>query len=81
MLTAILAVAAAASALPGSLEVISHAAGANSTLCDRTVKQSSGYYHLTTGDKHYFYWFFEARNAPAKHDVGPRNTRLRPDAL
>ena len=35
MLAAILAVAAAASSLPGSLSVISHAAGGNSTLCDR----------------------------------------------
>lgn len=35
-------------------------------LCD-TVKQYAGYFDLTTGNKHYFYWFFESRNDPA-HD-------------
>ena len=38
------------------------------SLCDADVQQYSGYYTLTTGkklaQKHYFYWFFEARNQP-----------------
>ena len=38
------------------------------SLCDADVQQYSGYFTLTTGtklaQKHYFYWFFEARNQP-----------------
>ena len=43
---------------------------ANSTLCD-SVQQYAGYYTLTTGKapKHYFYWFFESRSAPATDPV------------
>ena len=48
------------------LEENVHEAASNSTLCD-PVKQYSGYFSLTTGAKHYFYWFFESRNDPA-HD-------------
>jgi len=54
---------AAVAAADGSLAEVSQ-----STLCD-PVKQYSGYYHLTTGDKHYFYWFFESRRAPATDPV------------
>lgn len=41
---------------------------AESAICD-SVQQYSGYYKLTTGDKNYFYWFFESRNAPATDPV------------
>ena len=37
-------------------------------LCD-SVKQYSGYYKLTTGDKHYFYWAFESRSKPSTDPV------------
>ena len=37
--------------------------GGNGTICD-SVKQYSGYYKLTTGDKNYFYWSFESRSKP-----------------
>ncbi len=50
----------------GRLEEKAHAA--EGALCD-PVKQYSGYYKLTTGDKNYFYWFFESRNAPATDPV------------
>ena len=33
-------------------------------LCDN-VTSSAGYFKLTTGDKNYFYWYFESRSAPA----------------
>jgi len=48
------------------LNEVSHEA--DSALCD-PVKQYSGYYNLTTGNKHYFYWFFESRSAPATDPV------------
>tara|TARA_B100000524_G_scaffold214284_2_gene112403 strand:+ start:2686 stop:4023 length:1338 start_codon:yes stop_codon:yes gene_type:complete len=41
-------------------------------LCDPTVRQSSGYFTLSTStllQKHYFYWFFESRHAPATDPV------------
>ena len=37
----------------GRLLERSHGAHAKTTLCD-SVQQYSGYYNLTTGDKHYF---------------------------
>ena len=40
----------------------------DAAICD-DVQQYSGYYKLTTGDKNYFYWFFESRNAPATDPV------------
>jgi cathepsin A (carboxypeptidase C) len=54
--------------LRGSLEEKTHLANGNATLCD-PVKQYSGYFKLTTGDKHYFYWFFEARKNPSTAPV------------
>mmetsp|Transcript_30500 Transcript_30500/g.51574 ORF Transcript_30500/g.51574 Transcript_30500/m.51574 type:complete len:443 (+) Transcript_30500:56-1384(+) len=41
---------------------------ASDAICD-PVKQHSGYFDLTTGDKHYFYWFFESRSNPATDPV------------
>jgi len=52
--------------LKGQLDEVEH--NADSALCD-PVKQYSGYFNLTTGDKHYFYWFFESRNAPKTDPV------------
>ncbi|KAK3280824.1 hypothetical protein CYMTET_11358 [Cymbomonas tetramitiformis] len=40
----------------------------DNAICD-SVKQYSGYFKLTTGDKNYFYWFFESRSAPATDPV------------
>jgi cathepsin A (carboxypeptidase C) len=45
----------------GSIRVTSR----NNGICDANVKQQSGYYDLTTGDAHYFYWMFESRNNPS----------------
>jgi len=59
-------VAAVTASTPGTLEEVSNAGV--TALCD-TVQQYSGYYKLTTGDKHYFYWFFESRNQPATDPV------------
>lgn len=42
---------------------------AQSTICDSSVQQYSGYFKLSTGDKHYFYWFFESRSAPKTDPV------------
>ena len=39
------------------------------TICDPNVKQYSGYFDLTTGDKHYFFWFFESRSSPSTDPV------------
>jgi carboxypeptidase C (cathepsin A) len=51
----------------GVLDEKSHEAA--TALCD-PVKQYSGYFNLTSGiDKHYFYWFFESRHAPATDPV------------
>ena len=47
----------------GELEETGHSA-----ICD-DVQQYSGYFKLSTGDKHYFYWFFESRNAPKDDPV------------
>ena len=38
-------------------------------ICDTTVEQDSGFYNLTTGDKHYFFWFFESRSTPSTDPV------------
>jgi len=54
--------------LKGVLQEKSSPADGASTICD-PVQQYSGYYKLTTGDKHYFYWFFESRNAPETDPV------------
>jgi carboxypeptidase C (cathepsin A) len=35
------------------------------TICDKTVKQNSGYFKLEAQKKEYFYWQFESRNDPA----------------
>jgi carboxypeptidase C (cathepsin A) len=51
-----------------ALEETEHLASDDSTLCD-PVKQYTGYFKLTTGDKHYFYWFFESRENPATAPV------------
>jgi cathepsin A (carboxypeptidase C) len=40
----------------------------NDTICD-SVKQYTGYFKLTTGQKNYFYWFFESRSAPSTDPV------------
>ena len=41
---------------------------ANSALCDTSVKQLSGYFHINEPSKsksdHYFYWMFESRSKP-----------------
>lgn len=37
----------------------------NGEICDSTVKQYSGFFKLSTGDKNYFYWFFESRSKPS----------------
>lgn len=37
----------------------------SNSLCDPNVKQEHGYFNLETGDKHYFYWFFESRSNPS----------------
>ena len=70
LLSPVLAVLAASPVeeRPSFLTERSHAAHASTTLCD-PVQQYSGYYHLTTGDKHYFYWFFESRKAPSTDPV------------
>jgi len=52
-----------AAALRGALREVD-----DTGLCD-TVKQYAGYFDLTTGDKHYFYWFFESRNNPATDPI------------
>lgn len=52
--------------LNGALEEKSHAP--ETAICD-PVQQYSGYFNLSTGDKHYFYWFFESRSAPATDPV------------
>eukprot|EP00656_Telonema_subtile_P037782 TRINITY_DN4213_c0_g8_i1.p1 TRINITY_DN4213_c0_g8~~TRINITY_DN4213_c0_g8_i1.p1 ORF type:complete len:455 (-),score=118.09 TRINITY_DN4213_c0_g8_i1:255-1619(-) len=66
---ALLALAAASPlpyALRGALDERSHVG--DSALCD-PVQQYTGYFKLTTGDKHYFYWFFESRNDPVNDPV------------
>jgi len=63
LLASVLVLAASEYVPRGYLEELS-----NSTLCD-PVQQFAGYYKLNTGDKNYFYWFFESRNAPATDPV------------
>ena len=46
----------------GALSEVSHAAGGPSSFCDTQVQQYSGYFNLSTGDKHLFYWFFSSRS-------------------
>eukprot|EP00949_MAST-11_sp_MAST-11-sp1_P003566 g3566.t1 len=53
-------------ALRGVLDEVSNSG--DSAICD-SVQQYSGYFNLTTGDKHYFYWFFESRGDPANDPV------------
>ena len=55
----------------GFLDEITHAKDSNSSICDNTVVQHSGYFKLTTGKlpKNYFYWFFESRSAPKSDPV------------
>ena len=48
----------------GALSEVSHAAGGPSSFCDTQVQQYSGYFNLSTGDKHLFYWFFSSRSSP-----------------
>lgn len=50
----------------GTLQEVTQPAA--TAICD-TVKQHSGYFKLATGDKHYFYWFFESRSAPTTDPV------------
>ena len=38
--------------------------GEGQSLCDAGVHQQAGYVDLDTGDKHYFYWYFESRDTP-----------------
>jgi len=52
--------------LKGKLDEVSREG--DTAICD-SVKQYSGYFNLTTGDKHYFYWFFESRSAPKTDPV------------
>ena len=56
----------AALSAPGYLEETVQEA--ETAICD-SVKQYSGYYKLTTGDKNYFYWAFESRNNPKTDPV------------
>ena len=50
----------------GTLDEKSHPPGLGAgTFCDPEVQQYAGYFSLSTGDKHYFYWYFESRNSPA----------------
>lgn len=66
LLSALALAAGAAYELRGELQEKTHAKGEG--LCD-TVKQHSGYFKLTTGNKHYFYWFFESRSNPQSDPV------------
>jgi len=50
----------------GELQEKSH--NPDTAICD-AVQQYTGYFKLTTGDKHYFYWFFESRNKPSTDPV------------
>jgi len=38
----------------------------NENLCDTSVRQVAGYFHLHNANKHYFFWFFESRIEPEK---------------
>ncbi|ORX52748.1 prepro-carboxypeptidase Z [Hesseltinella vesiculosa] len=57
---------------PGGLKVLQSSLYENHSLsfkqpklCDETVTQYSGYLNVGTNE-HYFFWFFESRNNPAK---------------
>jgi len=50
----------------GVLEEVSQPAA--TAICDN-VTQYSGYFKLATGDKNYFYWYFESRSAPKTDPV------------
>ena len=55
-----------AAARVGRLEEKQAAAGG---VCDKSVKQLSGYYHISEPNKtneHYFYWMFESRSRPTQ---------------
>lgn len=60
----LLATIAAVATASGYLQEVSN----DGTICD-TVKQYSGYFKLTTGDKNYFYWSFESRHNPSTDPV------------
>jgi len=49
-------------------ELIEQTHERDDSICD-SVKQYTGYFKLTTGQKNYFYWFFESRSAPATDPV------------
>merc|ERR1719473_2193904 len=59
----------ASKVLSGVLDERSRAPGSADSYCDPNVQQYSGYFSLSTGDKHYFYWYFESRGAPATDPV------------
>ena len=61
ILVAVVAATAYSAARGGTLAEVTQPASA--AICDN-VTQHSGYFKLTTGRKHYFYWFFESRSAP-----------------
>jgi len=48
---------------PASLKAVGKEA-----LCDPDVAQIAGYFRLAEQNKHYFFWFFEARNEPDNAD-------------
>jgi len=52
----------------GALSEVAHAPHTGA-FCDPNVQQYGGYFNLTTGDKHYFYWFFESRAAASTDPV------------
>ena len=41
----------------------------NPTICDKNVKQYSGFFDLKQGNKSYFYWMFESRRTPSTDPI------------